>query len=1636
MTQTLEESRAALLEAAAALADPSLVAQSSQLLHQCYRHTVTEDLLSRRPEDLLGAALSLRSLASRRNPGTPRVRVFTPTVEHDGWSCGHSVVEVVTDDMPFLVDSVTAEIGRQGRAVHLIVHPQMVVRREPSGELSELVDADVNQRPSGEGIAAESWMHIQVDRMSDQQDRARLAQRLERILADVRVAVQDWPAMTARARAVADELEHTPPAGIDAAEVADATSLLRWLADGQFTFLGYRRYDLRDDDVLQAEPETGLGLLRDSGEAAGDAAPLPPRVAQRARERTVLVVTKANAVATVHRPVYLDYVSVRRFDADGEVVGEDRFLGLFTASAYTWSVLDVPYVRSKVRAVLERSGFAPESHLAKDLLGALETYPRDELFQADVDTLHGTARAVVHQQERRKAAIFLRPDTYGRYMSCLVYIPRDRYTTAVRKRIEALLVEAFDGERVEYTTWVSDAPLARLHYVVRVADGHSLPEVDQSELDRRVVDLTRTWEEDLAGAARAEFGDERAAAVLTAYGRGIPEAYKEDYHPRVGVVDLRHLDELGDQRVMRLNLYQVPGAPGQERRLKLYRTSAVSLTRLLPVFTDMGVEVIDERPYEFHMASGQTRHIYDFGLRAPDEAAWMRDEEGIRERFQAAFEAVWSDQAESDGFNALVLRAGLTWREVVILRAVARYLRQTGLPFSNSYLESTLAANPQIARRLVELFAARFDPDAFGDGEADRSARDEAQEAIAASIETLLDDVASLDMDRILRAFLGVIQAAVRTNYYQRGTRIAIDPGEVADAAGEGPKPTLCFKLDPQRVPNLPQPRPMFEIWVYSPRVEGVHLRFGKVARGGLRWSDRREDFRTENLGLVKAQMAKNAVIVPTGSKGAFFPKRLPPVALDRDAWLAEGVAAYKLFISAMLDVTDNRQGGAVVPPERVVRHDGDDPYLVVAADKGTATFSDIANAVSRAYDYWLDDAFASGGSAGYDHKGMGITARGAWESVKRHFRELGRDTQTEDFTVVGIGDMSGDVFGNGMLLSQHIRLVAAFDHRHVFLDPDPDPLRSYQERRRLFDVPRSSWADYDATLISDGGGVYPRDAKSVRITEPVAALLGLDATVTTMTPAELIHAILLAPVDLIWNGGIGTYIKATTETHADIGDRANDAIRVNGGDLRAKVVGEGGNLGASQLGRIEAALAGVRVNTDAIDNSAGVDTSDHEVNIKILLNDVVREGDLTIKQRDRVLASMTDAVAHAVLRTNYEQNVLLGNARLAGLEMTTMHERLMTWLEDRGELDRALLFLPDEATLAARLTRGQGLTSPEFATLMPYAKLSIKSQLRGSGLTEDPWFATALRGYFPEPIREQFDAAIDGHPLREDIVINDVANSMVNRGGITFVYRVMEETGATPEQIAKAFVICREVFGMREFVAAVEATDNLVDPVVQTRMYLDFRRLMDRSVRWVLQNRPHTLDVGAEIARFSGPVAAHADGVADLVRGAEAQRLQTQQAELVAAGVPPELARRVAALLHTFAILDIIELAQESGADTESVAPLYFGISDEFGINRLLSQVSLLPREDRWDALARAAMRDDVYDVLESLVRVVMTTTDRDADADRRIGAWVAENPSAAQRARQARAGLEAVDRPTLAALSVALRSLRSIVRSGSASS
>ncbi|MFD9484916.1 NAD-glutamate dehydrogenase [Streptomyces sp. NPDC059991] len=1598
-------------------------------LQRYYLHTAPEDLADRDPVDVFGAALSHYRLAENRPQGTASVRVHTPTVEENGWTCSHSVVEVVTDDMPFLVDSVTNELSRQSRGIHVVIHPQVVVRRDVTGKLIEVLDTAAQSGGLPHDALTESWIHVEIDRETDRADLKQITADLLRVLSDVREAVEDWEKMRDASLRIADELPKEPKAGdLRDEEVDEARELLRWLSDDHFTFLGYREYELREDDSLAAVPGTGLGILRSDPQHAGDdrhpVSPsferLPADARAKAREHKLLVLTKANSRSTVHRPSYLDYVGVKKFDDNGNVIGERRFLGLFSSAAYTESVRRVPVVRRKVDEVLRGAGFSPNSHDGRDLLQILETYPRDELFQTPADQLRSIVTSVLYLQERRRLRLYLRQDEYGRYYSALIYLPRDRYTTGVRLRLIDILKEELGGTSVDFTAWNTESILSRLHFVVRVPAGTVLPDLtdaDSERIEARLVEAARSWADGFSDALNAECGEERAAELLRRYGHAFPEGYKADHSPRAAVADLVHLEQLTHGRKdFALSLYEpVNAAPG-ERRFKIYRIGEqVSLSAVLPVLQRLGVEVTDERPYELRCADRTHAWIYDFGLRLPKKLNGGGDylADDARERFQEAFAATWTGAAENDGFNSLVLRAGLNWRQAMVLRAYAKYLRQAGSTFSQDYMEDTLRDNVHTTRLLISLFEARMSPGR-------QSAGTELTDGLLEELDGALDQVASLDEDRILRSFLTVIKATLRTNYFQKN-------------AEGNPHAYVSMKFDPQAIPDLPAPRPAFEIWVYSPRVEGVHLRFGKVARGGLRWSDRREDFRTEILGLVKAQMVKNTVIVPVGAKGGFVAKQLPDPSVDRDAWLAEGIASYKTFISALLDITDNLVAGEVVPPADVVRHDEDDTYLVVAADKGTATFSDIANNVAISYDFWLGDAFASGGSAGYDHKGMGITARGAWESVKRHFRELGHDSQTQDFTVVGVGDMSGDVFGNGMLLSEHIRLVAAFDHRHIFIDPSPDAAVSYAERRRLFDLPRSSWADYNKELLSAGGGIHPRTAKSIPVNAPMRAALGIEQGVAKLTPAELMQAILKAPVDLLWNGGIGTYVKSSAESNADVGDKANDAIRVNGEDLRVKVVGEGGNLGLTQLGRIEFDRNGGKVNTDAIDNSAGVDTSDHEVNIKILLNGLVTDGDMTVKQRNKILAQMTDEVGQLVLRNNYAQNTALANAVAQSPSLLHAHQRFMRRLGRDGHLDRGLEFLPTDRQIRELLNNGRGLSQPELAVLLAYTKITVADELIHTDLPDDPYLQKLLHAYFPEQLREKFAEAIDGHALRREIVTTVLVNDTVNTGGSTFLHRLREETGASMEEIVRAQTAAREIFGLSAVWDAVEALDNKVDADVQTRIRLHSRRLVERGTRWLLNNRPQPLQIAETIADFAEGVEKVWGELAKMLKGADLEWYQSILDELTAAGVPDVLARRVAGFSSAFPSLDVVAISGRTGKDPLAVAEVYYDLADRLRITQLMDRIIELPRADRWQSMARASIREDLYAAHAGLTQDVLSVGNGKSSPEQRFKAWEEKNAAILGRARSTLEEIQGSDAFDLANLSVAMRTMRTLLRTHS---
>ncbi|MEJ7628708.1 MAG: NAD-glutamate dehydrogenase [Nocardioidaceae bacterium] len=1581
------------------------------LLTKFYEHVDPEDILERSPADVYGAAVSQYRLASSRPQGTATVRVFTPTVDEFEWAAsGHSVVEVVTDDMPFLVDSLSMELNAHHRTLHSVIHPQLLVRRDITGKLLELLDGDQEAEDDPQDALRESWMYIEIDRVGEPDELEAVEQQLSRVLRDVREVVEDWQKMHSQAMTIVEDLSRTPPP-LPQTEVDEGRALVEWLAEDHFTFLGYREYELTQvegDDVLRAVPGTGLGILRSDQDMSPSFGKLPVAVKAKAREKQLLIITKANSRATVHRPVYLDYVGVKAFDGDGEVSGERRFLGLFSSAAYTESLLRIPVLREKASQLLAGAGFTPMSHSGKELLDILENYPRDELFQTSVEELLPVTEAVLHLRERRQLRFFARRDVYDRYLSCLVFLPRDRYTTQVRERMQAILTSTMGAATIDYTARVSESVLARLHFVVRAAPGETLRDFDEAALEFELAEATRSWTDDFTDSLREQFGEEVGARLTRSYGTAFPEAYKEDFAPAVGAADVRRLEAVADESIM-LSLYAPVGAAEGEVRFKVFRTGTpLSLSAVLPVLSSLGVEVVDERPYQIELGKGRA-WIYDFGLRHHKTLPT-----GSRELFQDAFMAVWSGRAESDGFSALVLEGAMPWRQVSILRAYAKYLRQGGSTFSQDYVEASLRANVSIARLLVRLFEARFDPD--GDGDGDGKVRGEQEAELRGQITEALDGVASLDHDRILRSYLGVISATLRTNFYQR------------DSAGNA-KPYLSLKLEPREIPELPEPRPRFEIFVYSPRVEGVHLRFGPVARGGLRWSDRREDFRTEVLGLVKAQMVKNAVIVPVGSKGGFYCKNLPDPAVDREAWLDEGIGCYTTFISGLLDITDNLVAGETIPPERVVRHDPDDTYLVVAADKGTATFSDIANGVAKDYGYWLGDAFASGGSVGYDHKAMGITARGAWESVRRHFRERGIDCQAEDFTCVGIGDMSGDVFGNGMLLSTHIRLVAGFDHRHIFVDPSPDAATSYDERRRLFDLPRSSWADYDASLISQGGGVFARTLKSIPITTEMAEALGIDADVGTLTPAELMRAILLAPVDLLWNGGIGTYVKAAAETHADAGDKANDAIRVNGGELRCKAVGEGGNLGFTQRGRIEYASGNGRICTDFIDNSAGVDTSDHEVNIKILLDKVMESGDMTQKQRNQLLGSMTDEVGMLVLSDNYEQNVAMASAERVAPGLSHVHESWIRRLERQGLLDRAIEFLPSTKEFADRRAAGRGLTAPELAVLLAYTKIVLAAELLESELPDDPFLRGDLFSYFPTQMRQAYRNEMLSHPLRREIVVTQVVNGLVNFAGITFFHRLSQETSASAEELVRAHYVCREIFGVNALMRSISELDNMVDATMQTDMRLTVRTLIERATRWMVNNRRAPLDSEATVDHFGTAIQDVLGALPQVLVGAEHRALVQRRDRLTAAGVPADIALLVSSLAPAYAALEIVEIAMSDDVDPVEVATVHAILGDRLELSRLLAKIVALPRDDRWQTMARASLRDDMHAVHASLTALVLSSTDAALPPQERVAAWEDADSRVVSRAHATLREITAEDEAELARLSVGLRVVRTML-------
>ncbi len=1612
MTDTSEQVKAALLDAVVVLTRRLYTRvppdEAERLIRLYYERVAPQDLADKDPVDLYGAAVRHLQLAGQRAPLETLVQVYNPDIDEDGWSSSHTVIDLVCEDMPFIVDSVLAMLEVQGRHVHVLVHPIAVVERDGGDRM-----LGISPPNGGAAGTMESFLHVEVDRVASGANIEQLRRDTLAVIDDTRSAVTDWLPMRERARALADELDEwaaEPDPRFEATVAthpSEVAALLRWMESGYFTFVGYREYDFVDDPghpCIVSRPSTGLGTMRQTEATTRRLDLLPGEVTDLARRPNILNLTKANSIATVHRAVPFDYVGIKEIAPDGSVTGERRFLGLFTSAVYSGRVEDIPVVRAKVAEVVRRSDFAPGSHDRSRLMNILQLHPRDELIQTGVDRLEEMALAILDLRDRRQVSLLIRRDDFGRFLSCLVFVPRDRHSTDVRLKIERILMDAYQGRSSRFSIEISNDSLARIHFVI-YTDPTAMEDLpDLIAVRARLTRAIRTWDDYLRAALIGAHGEHQGLALLDRYGSAFSAAYRADVFAESAVSDIDHLEALGD-RGLDVAMHRPLEADETLLRCKLYRSGRpITLTQFIPLLHDLGAVVIDEIPYEVQVEGERRRFIYDIGIRLEQEL----DQDG-RARFRDAVLAVWSEEAESDSFARLVTAAGLSWRDVTVLRAYARYLVQFGTHFSPAYVRETVNRNPRIARLLVALFHLRFDPEEH-DTAAAGDKRTELLEAI--------DLVPSLDADRILRSFVALVDATVRTNHWQR------------DGSGH-PRPALAFKLDLSEVAFVPKPVPTAEIFVYSPRTEGVHLRSGRVARGGLRWSDRMEDYRTEILGLMKAQSVKNSVIIPAGAKGGFVARQLPPGG-DREATTAEVAACYRIFVGALLDLTDNRVDGETVGPPRLVRLDGDDPYLVVAADRGTAAFSDIANEIAEARGFWLSDAFASGGSTGYDHKRLAITSRGAWVSVQHHFRSLGVDPDRTEFTVAGIGDMSGDVFGNGMLRSEKTRLVVAFDHRHIFVDPDPDAAASFGERKRLFDLPQSSWDDYDRALISPGGGVFSRNAKAIEIASEMADALGLPGDVRELTPNQLIRAALTSPVDLLWNGGIGTYVKASTETHADVGDRTNEAVRVDADELRCRVVVEGGNLGVTQLARVEFASVGGRINTDAIDNSGGVDCSDHEVNLKILLSQAEAEGDLTRKHRDQLLLAMADEVCAQVLANNDAQNETLTAAVAQAPGMVEAHQRQMDVLAGRANLDRELEALPTDAQLDARRSRGRGLTRPELAVLLAFTKNLLAAELELSDLPSDPTFDRPLLSYFPGQIDELYSDLALRHPLRTELIATVVANQLVNRGGISMVHRLTGETSATVADIARAHTAAWRIYDLDPLWGSVAELDHRVKADVRTELQLDVKRLGERATRWLLRNEAQPIDIETMVATYAEPVRSLHDIVVGSAGDPPAEDGEKID-ELVRHGVPEDLARRVEATGPAFGFLDLSQVAARTKVGLDTVAAISGALGEQLELWWLRQLVIDLPRTDYWETMARSALRDEFFREHATLTAAVLgfTGPDDSLAADAAVAEWLRSNAVTAERCRQTFADIRASGVHDLARVSVAVRSLSQLGRS-----
>ena len=1574
-----------------------LVEQFSELL---YRNISTLDLAHRNDSDMYGATLSLWNTLNDHRDMTPVIKVFNPQVSKHGWKSSHTIIEIIVKDMSFLVDSLRIALNRLGLSPHLMLNCPVKVVRDKDHLVTQLSAA---ADESLESSSVETVFFIEIDRQTEQAVLDKLSRELQTVISDISLTVNDWQPMLRRLKQLVDEIKSSKQPCSDQ-ERDDSLAFLQWVSDNNFTLMGYRSYDVNSvegDTALQANVKSSLGLMKNS---KGTHKRLISTLSESARKlalgNNLLILTKTNSRSRVHRPAHLDYIGIKRFDKNGKVIGEERFVGLFGSAFYTNSALDLPLISSKVAGVCELSGFARGSHAFKTLINILETYPRDEILQTDTKQLLQNVLGVLQMQERDYSGLFIRRDAFDRFYSCMVYVPRERYNTKLRVATQALLQETFGSKQeVEFTTYFSESVQARTHYIVRV--NKTKADINVKEIEKNLNEAARSWDDKLAGALKSHKGEAKGKALSRKYS-SFPQAYKDEVLPGTAIVDIERLEAINSDNPLGMLFYQ----PQEEKqgsrfvKLKLFHGGEpLHLSDVLPMLENFGLRVIGESPYAVRTSEGETCWILDFSMLLTGDRSF--DLAKVQGLFQDAFAKVWRGDLEDDGFNRLILGASIGGREVSIVRAFAKYERQIGGTFSQSYIENTFARYPNMAELLINLFSLKFDPKGKSTPKQLTKVLDD--------IESSLDKVANLDDDRIIRRFVEMINATIRTNYFQADPVI-------------GDKPYISFKILPAQISDVPQPIPKFEIFVYSPQVEGVHLRGGKVARGGLRWSDRREDFRTEVLGLVKAQQVKNTVIVPVGAKGGFVCKQLP-VGGSRQEIFDAGLACYKTFIRALLDITDNIVAGEIVPPVDVVRLDEDDPYLVVAADKGTATFSDVANGIADEYNFWLGDAFASGGSVGYDHKGMGITAKGAWESVKRHFREMDIDCQSNDFTCVAIGDMAGDVFGNGMLLSKHIRLQAAFNHLHIFIDPNPDAASSWVERERLFNLPGCTWLDYNKELISQGGAIFSRSSKSIKLTPQIKKMLGTQKQ--SMAPNDLLQAILKMKTDLLWNGGIGTYVKGAKESHLEVGDRANDALRINGCELQAKVVGEGGNLGLTQLGRIESAVNGCRLNADSVDNVGGVDCSDNEVNIKILLNGLVQSQDLTVKQRNQLLYDMTDQVSEIVLTDCYRQTHSLSITAMRGASQLKEQTRFIHEMERTGKLNRAMEFIPNDDEIAERLAQGQGLTRPELSVLLAYSKMVLKEDLVCPQITNNSFHNRLLVSAFPQQVQEKYKEQMQQHPLRAEIIATKLANEIGNDMGFNFVHRMQEETGGTVAEVANCYTVASEVFDLADIWQQIASLDNKVTTVVQTEMLFQLRRTVRRATRWFLHHRNKALDIAQAIAFYRPTFEIMSNKLDSLMVVEEVEQLKRVEQDLIQAGVPSEISARISQLSTLFSVMDIAEITDIDGRSVEFVAGLYFKLGARLQLHWFLDQITRQPVANHWQALARASFREELDWQQRSLTAVILSMNATSEDSQAMLDQWFEQGAQPLERWQNILVDFRTSQTHEFAKFSVALREL-----------